>query len=80
MSPSETAEATLVFAVEGMHCASCGLLIDEFVEELPDVSRSATHVGTGRTVVTLRGVPGDDAPARIVATIAEAGYTARSSP
>ncbi|MGH8992249.1 MAG: heavy-metal-associated domain-containing protein [Acidimicrobiia bacterium] len=80
MSPSETAGATLVFTVEGMHCASCGLLIDEFVEELPDVSRSITDVGRGRTVVTLRRVPDGDTPARVAATIAEAGYTAHPAP
>lgn len=80
MSPSESTDGTLVFAVDGMHCASCGLLIDEFVEELPVVLSSTTHVGRGRTVVAFSGVAEDDAPARIVAAIAEAGFTARPIP
>ena len=41
---------TLVFAVDGMHCASCGLLVDDFVEEVPGVASSSTHVPRGRTV------------------------------
>ncbi|MDH6539938.1 heavy metal-associated domain-containing protein [Streptomyces sp. SPB4] len=61
------------FAVGGMHCGSCGLLIDDEVEELPGVSTSATDVRKERTVVHLAAaVPAE----RIVAAIAEAGYTA----
>lgn len=70
---------TLVFAVEGMHCASCGLLIDDFVEELPGVTSSATHVPSGRTVVGLADGAAVDSAA-IAAAIAEAGYRARPLP
>jgi Cu+-exporting ATPase len=31
-------------AITGMHCASCGILIDEVLEELPGVRRSSTSV------------------------------------
>jgi copper chaperone len=73
---SAAAPPTLVFLVDGMHCASCGLLIDDFVEELAGVSSSATNVRAGRTVVTLTDgtlIP----PATIIEAIGEAGYTAR---
>ena len=66
----------MVFAVEGMHCASCGLLIDDVVEELAGVISSATDVRAGRMVVTVTGGTGVD-PIRIAEAIADAGYTAR---
>ncbi|MDI3404168.1 heavy-metal-associated domain-containing protein [Streptomyces cavernicola] len=63
----------LEFAVTGMHCNSCGLLIDDEVEELPGVTASTTDLRTERTVVELeRPVPAQE----IVAAIATAGYTA----
>lgn len=43
----------LVLAIGGMHCASCGLLIDDAVEELPGVVRSHTDTRTDRTTVEL---------------------------
>lgn len=67
---------TLVFAVEGMHCASCGLLIDDFVEEVPGVASSTTHVPSGRTVVVCADGADID-PAAVAAAIAAAGYPAR---
>lgn len=50
MSAPDTSTAT--FLVKGMHCASCGILIDEVVEEIEGVARSATSVSRNRTVVT----------------------------
>ena len=67
--------ATLILEVGGMHCPSCGLLIDETVEELPGVASSATDVRAGRTVVC----PSDDATldaSTVINAIAELGYTA----
>lgn len=66
--------ATLTFAVTGMHCASCGLLIDGAVEELDGVDRSQTDSRRGRTVV--RADPSVATVGAIVAAIAEAGYGA----
>ncbi len=66
---------TLSFTVTGMHCNSCGLLIDDSVEELPGVQSSTTDVARGICTVTLA----DDAPtgpAEVTAAITEAGYTA----
>lgn len=65
---------TLAFAVTGMHCASCGLLVDDAVEELPGVARSETDSRRGRTVV--RADLATTTPDDIVAAIAEAGYAA----
>lgn len=64
----------LTFAVTGMHCSSCGLLIDDTVEELDGVAGSQTDSRRGRTVV--RGDPGMVSVESIVAAIADAGYQA----
>jgi Cu+-exporting ATPase len=64
----------MTFAVTGTHCDSCGLLIDDEVEELPGVTASTTDVRTGRTVVEC-ATPVD--PERIIAAITEAGYRGR---
>ncbi|MFD5144445.1 cation transporter [Streptomyces sp. NPDC058401] len=64
------------FTVTGMHCNSCGLLIDDEVEELAGVAASATSVRRGRTVVdTDRPVD----PAAVIAAIASAGYAAEQA-
>jgi len=63
------------FHVEGMHCASCGLLIDDAVEELDGVTRSQTTVRSGRATVELD--PQRCGPDDVVAAIEEAGYRAR---
>lgn len=65
---------TLTFAVTGMHCASCGLLIDDAVEELDGVDRCETDSRRGRTVVQVD--PSVATVEAIVAAIAEAGYEA----
>ncbi|MFD7260433.1 heavy-metal-associated domain-containing protein [Streptomyces sp. NPDC059874] len=63
----------LEFAVSGMHCNSCGLLIDDEIEELAGVTASTTDLRTERTVVELdRPVPAE----QIIEAIATAGYTA----
>jgi copper chaperone len=62
------------FAVTGMHCASCGMLIDETLEVLPGVSRSQTSVRAGRT--TVDADPAIVTADGIIAAIKEAGYDA----
>jgi copper chaperone len=64
----------LTFVVEGMHCASCTLLIDEALEDLDGVHRSTTKLRKRRTVVDVD--PTVCTPEGIVMAIAEAGYTA----
>jgi copper chaperone len=66
---------TYTLRVEGMHCASCGLLIDDTVEDLPGVLRAQTSLREGRTTVWVD--PGQCGLDQILAAVAEAGYTAR---
>jgi len=68
------AEVTAAFVVTGMHCASCGMLIDDAVEELGGVRSCATDARRGRTVV--RFDPAATSPEAIAAAIEEAGYRA----
>ncbi len=66
---------TQTFAVSGMHCASCGLLIDDVVEELAGVSSSETDMGKVTTTVTFD--PGATSIEDVVAAIAGEGYKAQ---
>lgn len=65
--------STTTLTVTGMHCGSCGILIDEVMEDVPGVRSSKTNVKAGRTTVEHDDTVGQDA---IVAAVAEAGYTA----
>lgn len=60
------------FRVEGMHCASCTMLVDDVVEDLPGVRRSQTTLKTGLAVVEYD--PTLCSTADVVAAIEEAGY------
>ena len=67
--------STIVLAIGGMHCASCGMLIDEAVEDLAGVKASRTDMKAERTTVEL-----DDTgagPADVIAAIEAEGYTAQ---
>ena len=61
------------FAVEGMHCASCPLLIDDMLEDLPGVVQSRTSLTSAECVVEAENIPVDE----LIATIKAAGYTAQ---
>lgn len=65
----------IVFAVEGMHCASCGLLIDETVEKLDGVEQCETDVRRARSRVTYD--PDQVSAEMIEKAIEDAGYKAR---
>jgi copper chaperone len=45
------ATTTYVFQVEGMHCGSCALLIDDTLEDLPGVHNTQTTMKQGRSTV-----------------------------
>ena len=66
--------ATVVLTVTGMHCASCGMLVDEALEELVGVERADTDSRRGRTVV--RADLALTSVGEMVAAVGEAGYTA----
>ena len=68
---------TLTFSVTGMHCASCGLLVDDVIEDLDGVERSQTDSRRGRTVVVAD--PSAVTVEEIVAAVAEAGYVAEAA-
>ncbi len=63
--------------IEGMHCNSCGLLIDDELEDLPCVRLAATDVRAGRSVVRLEEGADVDTAALIAAVEAAGEYTAR---
>jgi len=62
---------TVTFAIAGMHCASCGLLIDDCLLDVEGVADARTNLKTERTVVRADDTVGD---AELLAAIAEAGY------
>lgn len=59
------------YRVTGMHCASCGLLVDDTLEDLPGIVSSSTDVRANCTVVE-----GDVNDSVVMAAIAELGYQA----
>lgn len=65
---------TQTFAITGMHCASCSMLIDEVLEDLEGVTRSDTSLRKGQSRVQFDPVA--CSPSMIVDAIAEAGYAA----
>jgi copper chaperone len=65
----------IVLAVQGMHCASCGMLIDETLEDLPGVHTSTTSVRAATTTVRLD--PSTCTVDTLVVEIATLGYTAQ---
>jgi len=70
--------STQVFRVEGMHCGSCSLLIDDTLEDLPGVSGSYTEVKAGRSTVQLDTSLTDTR--QVIDTITGLGYTASIQP
>lgn len=66
--------STIILAIGGMHCASCGMLIDEAVEDLPGVRHSRTDMKAERTTVELDDT-GVDA-AKVIEAIQAEGYRA----
>jgi copper chaperone len=70
--------STHVFRVDGMHCSSCSLLIDDTLEDLPGVSRSHTELKVGRSTVWLDTAHTD--PQQVIDTITSLGYRASAQP
>jgi copper chaperone len=72
------AHQTLTFAVDGMHCGNCGMLIDDTLADVDGVLTSTTSFRTRTCVVQVD--PGRVETAQLIAAIGEAGYTARLDP
>lgn len=67
------ATTTHTFDISGMHCASCSLLIDETLEDLPGVSSAHTVVKTGGCTVALDTTV--SGPQTIIDAITALGYS-----
>ena len=67
--------AVHTFRIEGMHCASCALLIDDTLQDLPGVRSTRTSMKKGRSVVELEpdATPADATPADVIAAVGELG-------
>lgn len=79
--PAEPAGAVLVLDIKGMHCGSCGLTIDDALEDVPGVARATTSFRTGLAEIVLAdgADPAVVAP-DVVAAVAGAGYSCAVSP
>lgn len=67
--------ANQTLKVTGMHCSSCGMLIDEALEDLPGVKSSRTSVRRGLTMVELED---EKTPpvSKLIKVVAKLGYGA----
>jgi copper chaperone len=65
---------TYTLRVDGMHCPSCGLLIDDALEDVPGVISAQTRMREARTTVQVD--PDRCSLAQILTAVAEAGYAA----
>ena len=64
---------TVTLAITGMHCASCGLLIDDCLLDVDGVQAARTDLKAERTAVTAAEGVSDE---QLLAAVVEAGYTA----
>lgn len=78
---TDDSAGALILAVEGMHCASCGLTIDDAVEMVPGVARATTSFRTGLTEVLLaEGADQNTVAPHVVDVVTRAGYRASVRP
>lgn len=64
-----------------MRCGSCGLAIDDAVEQVPGVVRATTTFRSGTTEVVLAdGADSGLLAPQVVAAVADAGYGAAVRP
>ena len=63
---------TVTLRIEGMHCASCCLLVDDFMEDVHGVTASSTNLRRGTCEVHA-----DEsvAEAELLAAVQAAGYS-----
>jgi copper chaperone CopZ len=69
-----TTTTTTTIAVKGMHCSSCGMLIDETLEELEGVASASTDLR--RETTTVEYDPAGTTLEAIVTEITGLGYKA----
>lgn len=62
---------TVTVEITGMHCASCGILVDDCLEDVDGVVTSQTSIKTGQCVAVVTDTVTDD---DVLAAVVEAGY------
>jgi copper chaperone len=65
---------THIFRVEGMHCGSCALLIDDCLQDLPGVRDTQTKAKAGLSTVELDLT--QTRPDEVIKAIEQLGYHA----
>lgn len=65
---------TTTLTITGMHCASCGLLVDDELEDIDGVHRAVTDARRGIAVVTYD--PDRVDIDQLLAAVTDAGYSA----
>ena len=63
---------TVTVEITGMHCASCGILVDDCLEDVDGVVSSQTSIKSGQCVAVVTDAVTDD---DVLAAVVEAGYT-----
>ena len=63
---------TVTVEITGMHCASCGILVDDCMEDVDGVVTAQTDPRSGRCVAVVADTVSD---AEVLAAVVEAGYT-----
>ena len=63
---------TVTVEITGMHCASCGILVDDCMEDVDGVVTAQTDLRSGRCVAVVADSVSD---AQVLAAVVEAGYT-----
>lgn len=69
--------AVVILEIDGMHCNSCGLLIDDELEELPGVHSATTDVRSGRSTVQFEEDAEVDTDVLVAAVRRTGEYEAR---
>ena len=64
---------TITLEITGMHCASCGILVDDCMEDVDGAVSSHTELKSGRCVTVVADSVTDST---VLAAVEEAGYTA----
>lgn len=71
---SEGTSQKVTLALEGMHCTSCALVIDDALEELPGVQGVKTEYARSQVVVEID--PTVLSVEKMISEIAQLGYSA----
>lgn len=71
-------DKTLLFSVDGMHCASCAARVERIASRVPGVKKASVNLVAGR--LSAVADPTLASPEMITAAVAAGGYSARYMP